>query len=69
MNIETESFQKAVSSLFDSIEEGNRIYPDFIKIHFTSFTDISLPRKTMEEIIEKITSLYKDKKYLKIKEI
>ena len=26
MNIETESFQKAVSSLFDSIEEGNRIY-------------------------------------------
>ena len=54
MNIETESFQKAVSSLFDSIEKGNRIYPDFIKIHFTSFTDISLPRKTMEEIIENI---------------
>ena len=54
MNIETESFQKAVSSLFDSIEKGNRIYPDFIKIHFTSFTGISLPRKTMEEIIENI---------------
>ena len=54
MNIETESFQKAVSSLFDSIEKGNRIYPDFIKILFTSFTDISLPRKTMEEIIENI---------------
>ena len=44
MNIETESFQKAVSSLFDSIEEGNRIYPDFIKIHFTSL-DIRRQKK------------------------
>lgn len=53
-NNEGERFKGTVSVLFDSIEEGNRIYPDFLKIHFTSFTNISQSRRAMDEIIRHI---------------
>ncbi|MGN1406151.1 MAG: TetR/AcrR family transcriptional regulator [Erysipelotrichaceae bacterium] len=53
-NDESDSFKGMVSALYDSIEEGNRIYPDFLKIHFTSFTNRKESRQAMDEIIENI---------------
>lgn len=50
-NIKADSFNEAFARLYDSIDEGNRIYPDFLKIHFTSFTNISQSRRAMDEII------------------
>lgn len=53
-NIKADSFKEAFARLYDSIDEGNRIYPDFLKIHFTSFTNISQSRRAMDEIIRHI---------------
>ena len=52
--IEAGSFKEAFTRLYDSIDEGNRIYPDFLKIHFTSFTNRNQSKQAMDEIIGKI---------------
>lgn len=47
-------FKSSISSLFDNIAEGNKTYPDFLKIHFVSFVNKEESKLEMNKIIDHI---------------
>lgn len=47
-------FKSSLSSLYYNIAKGNKTYPDFLKIHFVSFTNKEESKMEMNKIINHI---------------